>query len=51
MAPLILCILVWGTVKIRSTQSATGILYVIVLSILTGETLSQYLMLYHGLTL
>ncbi len=51
LAPLILCYLIWGTVKIRSTQSATGILYVTVLTILTGETLSQYLMLYHGIVL
>jgi len=43
VGPLALSYFVWGTVKIRSTQSATGILYVVVLAILTGETLSQYL--------
>ncbi len=48
--PLALCYLIWGTVKIRSTQSATGILYVAVLAVLTGETLSQYLSLFYGIT-
>lgn len=49
LAPLLLCYFVWVTVKMRSTQSATGILYVVVLSILTGETLSQYLALAYGI--
>jgi len=49
LGPLLLCYFIWGTVRIRSTQSATGILYVVVLAILTGETLSQYLALFHGI--
>lgn len=35
--------LIWGTVKIRSTQSATGILYVTTALILIGELVSKYL--------
>lgn len=49
LAPLVLSYFVWGTVRIRSTQSATGILYVVVLSVLTGETLSQFLALAYGI--
>jgi hypothetical protein len=49
LAPLALCYFIWGTVKIRSTQSATGILYVVVLAVLTGEILGQYLTLFHGI--
>ena len=49
--PLILGYLAWNTVKIRSTQSATGILYVTVVCVLTGEIMSQYLALYHGMPL
>jgi hypothetical protein len=51
LGPLILCYLIWKTVRIRSTQSATGILYVAVLCVLTGETLSQYLALFHSIPL
>ncbi len=46
--PLILVVMVWKTVAIRSTQSATGILYVLLLSVLAGETLSLYLMFHDG---
>ncbi len=46
--PLGLVWMVWKTVQIRSTQSATGILYVLLLSILAGETLSLYLMFHDG---
>jgi hypothetical protein len=35
--------LIWGTVRIRSTQSATGILYVTTAMILIGELLAAYL--------
>lgn len=49
LGPATLAYFVWGTVKIRSTQSATGILYVAVICVLVGETLSQYLTLFHGL--
>ena len=48
---LILSWLVWRTVQIRSTQSATGILYVVVVACLVGEILSLYLAFYFGLPL
>ena len=35
----------WKTILIRSTQSATGILYVVVFLTLVGEALSVYLSL------
>jgi hypothetical protein len=37
VAPLILAVLVWRTVQMRSTQSATGILYAMSVMILIGE--------------
>ncbi|MBI2805603.1 MAG: hypothetical protein HYX68_11550 [Planctomycetes bacterium] len=42
-APLILAWMAWETVRIRSTQSATGILYVVVILCLIGELTSQLL--------
>lgn len=42
-APLLLAALVWQTVRIRSTQSATGLLYVAVILVLFGELISQFL--------
>ena len=47
--PLVLAFLVLSTVRIRSTQSATGLLYVMVLAVVTGELLSRYLALFHGI--
>lgn len=49
LAPMGLAYFVWKTVKLRSTQSATGILYVVDLAVLTGETVSLYLMLNYGI--
>jgi hypothetical protein len=43
--------LIWGTVKIRSTQSATGIFYVTTALILIGELLSKYLSEMYGVPL
>jgi len=43
--PAVLGWMVWQTVKIRSTQSATGILYVCTLAVFTGEILGLYLSL------
>ena len=48
VVPLVFVWMVWKTVQIRSTQSATGILYVLLLSVLAGETLSLYLMFHDG---
>lgn len=41
--PLSLIWFVWKTVEIRSTQSATGILYVQLFLVLAGELLAKYL--------
>lgn len=51
IGPLALSYFIWGTVKIRSTQSATGILYVAVVFVLIGEIMSQYLSHFHGVPL
>jgi len=51
LGPLALAYPIWSTVKIRSTQSATGLLYVIVLFIVTGEILSLYLAAFYGMNL
>jgi hypothetical protein len=45
LGPLILSYLTWETAKIRSTQSATGILYVDFFTVLVGEVLAKYLLL------
>jgi hypothetical protein len=41
--PLVLGVMAWQTARIRSTQSATGILYVVVIFCFLGELLSQLL--------
>lgn len=46
--PLALSWMIWQTVKIRSTQSATGILYVAVVFVLFGEFLSHYILVATG---
>jgi hypothetical protein len=43
IGPLFLYPMVWGTVKIRSTMAATGILYVDVVAVIIGEVLAAYL--------
>jgi protein NrfD len=43
--PAMLSYLTWETAKIRSTQSATGILYVDVFTVVVGEVLAKYLLL------
>jgi hypothetical protein len=43
-APLILGWMAWETARIRSTQSATGILYVVVIVCFLGELTSQLLL-------
>jgi hypothetical protein len=44
LAPLILGWMAWQTTRIRSTQSATGILYVVVIFCFLGELTSQLLL-------
>jgi hypothetical protein len=43
LGPLALYPMVWGTVKIRSTMAATGILYVEVVAVVIGEVLGGWL--------
>lgn len=47
-APLLLSVLIWQTVKMRSTQSATGLLYVAMILVLFGELVSQFLLVRTG---
>jgi hypothetical protein len=37
LGPLVATVLAWKTVEIRSTQSATGILYIAMMFVLFGE--------------
>ena len=46
--PAVLSYLTWETAKIRSTQSATGILYVDFFTVVVGEVLAKYLFLVTG---
>jgi hypothetical protein len=43
IGPLLLYPMVWGTVRIRSTMAATGILYVDVVAVIIGEVLGGWL--------
>jgi len=43
IGPLALFPMVWGTVRIRSTMAATGILYVDVVAVTIGEVLGAWL--------
>ena len=45
VSPIVLAFLTWQTAKIRSTQSATGILYVDLFTVVVGEVLAKYLFL------
>ena len=49
--PFSLTYFIWKTVEIRSTQSATGILYVQLFLVLAGELLAKYLRVAAGLPL
>ena len=44
LGPAVLAYLTWETAKIRSTQSATGILYVDFFTVIVGEVLAKYLL-------
>ncbi len=43
LGPMVLFPMVWGTVRIRSTMAATGILYVEVVAVVIGEVLGGWL--------
>jgi len=45
VGPALLSYLTWETAKIRSTQSATGILYVDFFTVVVGEVLAKYILL------
>lgn len=45
VGPVVLAYMTWETAKIRSTQSATGILYVDFFTVVVGEVLAKYLFL------
>jgi len=51
VGPFSLIGFIWKTVEIRSTQSATGILYVQLLLVMAGELLATYLRVAAGLPL
>jgi hypothetical protein len=51
VGPLALAWMAWETARIRSTQSATGILYVVVILVLIGELTSQLLLARTGFIL
>ena len=51
LGPLSLLWFIWKTVEIRSTQSATGILYVQLFLVLSGELLAKYLRVAAGFVL
>jgi hypothetical protein len=49
--PIAMSWMVWGTVKIRSTQAATGILYGVVAFILMGEASARFVLIKTGFPL
>jgi hypothetical protein len=51
IAPLVLGWMAWEAARIRSTQSATGILYVVVIVSFLGELTSQLLVEKTGFTI
>ena len=50
-APLAMSWMIWGTVAVRSTQAATGILYGVVVFVLMGEAAARFLLLKTGIPL
>jgi hypothetical protein len=51
VAPLILSFFTFKLCRIRSIQSATGVLYIVEFFVIVGELISVYLMTKHGLSL
>ncbi len=45
IGPVVLAYMTWETAKLRSTQSATGILYVNLFMVIVGELVAKYLLL------
>jgi hypothetical protein len=50
-APLAMSWMIWGTVSIRSTQAATGILYGVCIFVLMGEAAARFVLLQRGFPL
>jgi len=48
-APLLFGWMIWSSVKVRNTQSATGILYATIVLVLVGEAFAKYLYLFTGI--
>ena len=51
MFPVIINYFVWKTLKLHATQSATGLLYVSIVSVLFGEIIYKYYLLQYGFAL
>ncbi len=51
LIPFVFGVMTWNAAKIRSTQSATGILYATVVLVLIGETFASFLYLMTGIPL
>jgi protein NrfD len=49
IAPLIFGYMIWQTVKLHSTQSATGILYAVVVFVILGEAFSKFIFYFMNL--
>lgn len=49
VVPLLFGWMIWSSVKVRNTQSATGILYATIVLVLVGEAFSKYLYLFTGI--
>lgn len=49
VVPLVFGWMIWGSIKVRNTQSATGILYATIVLVLVGEAFSKYLYLFTGI--
>ncbi|MBC8345808.1 MAG: hypothetical protein ISR82_03585 [Candidatus Marinimicrobia bacterium] len=48
IVPIILNFFIWRTLNLQATQSATGLLYVAIVSILFGDLLFKYYLLQYG---
>ena len=44
LIPIVLAAMIWGTLKLRHTQAATGLLYLAVVALLFGEFFSKFLL-------
>jgi len=51
IGPLILAVMILETVRIRSTQSATGLLYIAMLMVVAGEFFSRFFLLKNAMLL